>query len=146
MSFLLGVFVLVTVASEDLDTTYHGCWYLTEAQFGVWGPWRANLTIDACTTFCGDRGFSKVALKDGVEVRHSLPSYEFLQCYCGDEELDQSNKALEKTCKVPCGGQEDHVCGGESSFSIWSVNRHVEGHADGICQNENCSFNPQSNE
>lgn len=71
--FLLLVILcgLGTKASEfqgDLDREYSGCWYLGETQFGVWGPWHQNLTIQHCVSFCTSHGFNKLALRNGVEV------------------------------------------------------------------------------
>eukprot|EP01127_Copromyxa_protea_P018735 TRINITY_DN5966_c0_g1_i1.p1 TRINITY_DN5966_c0_g1~~TRINITY_DN5966_c0_g1_i1.p1 ORF type:complete len:305 (-),score=49.20 TRINITY_DN5966_c0_g1_i1:144-1010(-) len=108
-----------TATSTDAShKVYEGCWYLTKQQFGLWGPWTENLTIDSCMTYCSGQGFPLFALKAGVE------------CSCGYEFLGSEAKALEKTCRTPCAGDPETLCGGQEAYSIWRCTRPVESHSE----------------
>ncbi|XP_038059640.1 WSC domain-containing protein 2-like [Patiria miniata] len=70
-----------------------------------------KMTVDSCVTTCYERLFPVAALGAGKE------------CHCGrfTEEFRMEKTLSPHECNVPCAGDENYYCGGESTLSVYQT-------------------------
>ncbi|XP_078608665.1 uncharacterized protein LOC144880404 [Branchiostoma floridae x Branchiostoma japonicum] len=72
------------------------------------GPLHGALTVEECILACAAFSTSYAGMQNGVE------------CFCG-EEYDRHGRAMESECDVPCGGNNDQICGGFYRNSVYTT-------------------------
>jgi hypothetical protein len=67
----------------------------------------ANMTIEACLTFCSSKGFAYAGVEYSVE------------CFCGSSLAAEATKVDDSVCNMPCSGAATQPCGAGSRLSLF---------------------------
>ncbi|KAK4034106.1 glyoxal oxidase N-terminus-domain-containing protein [Parachaetomium inaequale] len=67
----------------------------------------ANMTIEACLTYCSSKGFAYAGTEYSVE------------CFCGSSLAAAATKVADSVCNMPCSGAATQPCGAGSRLSLF---------------------------
>ena len=89
--------------------SYLGCANQTSpiALIGMSKTDSKEMTTEACQKYCLDNNYGLAATQNGDT------------CYCGNG-LQSYSAVGQKSCNVPCTGNNTEVCGGAKSLSVWN--------------------------
>lgn len=102
--------MLVPTPSQTIDGfSYLGCANQTSplALVGMSKTDSKNMTTEVCQQYCLDNNYGLAATQNGDA------------CYCGNG-LQSYSAVGQKTCNVPCAGNQTEICGGSESLSVWN--------------------------
>ena len=66
-----------------------------------------STTTETCQKYCLDNNYGIAATQNGDT------------CYCGNG-LQSYSAVGQKSCDVPCAGNQTEICGGSESLSVWN--------------------------
>ena len=100
-----------TPSSLPLGWAYEGCYndWLPARVLSLEQPYNTNLTVQTCVWSCYQLGYFVSDLEDGKK------------CFCGNDILNGGTLAdWDFDCNTTCSGNENEICGGRKSMSIYS--------------------------
>ena len=101
---------LLPAAGQTIGSyAYLGCANQTSplALIGMSKTDSKKLTTEICQKYCLENNYGLAATQNGDT------------CYCGNG-LQSYSTVGQKSCNVPCAGNNAEVCGGAKSLSIWN--------------------------
>ena len=71
---------------------------------------QGNMTINMCRHFCKESDYTYACLQEGDT------------CFCDNQTPTVQPKVDDVNCQQPCSGNNDEVCGDETTVSIYDGN------------------------
>lgn len=111
ISIQFAILISISLFSITIhaDNTLLGCYSSLPSSFKL-----VNTYSYQSSSYCSDEcsGYAYFALNNHAN------------CYCGNTQPDSSNTA--NTCNTYCYGYNQEMCGGESSFSVYSTGNQID--------------------
>lgn len=96
------------IGNNSTDTENVTATLLSGRALSGYGNYSSDMTTEKCQDLCHEKGFKFAGLQNSSA------------CYCGNSGFDKYGRN-ENSCTMKCSGNENQICGDQSSNSIYEL-------------------------